>query len=106
MALNGLEHYLNLIGFGKPSERQRILQDCLKNFKNFRNVTESDISDMAEAFAKQTNAEGKSVFGCGRTKRFKGLMHWVHDHFCCDNPVSHNDFTLNAMNLLLEKEHL
>ncbi len=78
-ALNGIDYCLNMIGFTAATNRQRIRGDRLATFEDFRNVTEADVGDMAEAFSKHTNAEGKITFGHGRTKKLKGLMHWIHD---------------------------
>ncbi len=75
----------------------------MATFEDFCNVTEADIGDMAKAFSKRTNAEGKITFGHGCTKKLKGLMHWIHDRYRCNDPVNHIDFTLASMNELLEQ---
>ncbi len=102
-ALNGLNYCYNLIGFATQQHRQRLQDDGLATFEDFRNVMESDIGDMAEAFAKRSIAEGKIIFSHGRTKRLKGLMHWIQDCFRCNDQVDHNDFTLDAVHEALAR---
>ncbi len=81
MALDGVEYCLDIIGFNDAEERNRIMDDGLGEFSDFRTVTEADIGNMAEAFAKRMNANGKIIFGHGRTKGLKGLMHWIQDQY-------------------------
>ncbi len=101
-ALNGVNYCLNLMGFITHNNRHRIRDDGLSTYEDFCNVTDRDISEMSEAFAKRTNAEGKIVFGHGRTKKLKGFMHWIHDKYRCNDPINHIDFTLEAMNESLD----
>ena len=105
MDLDGVKHCLNVIGFNNANERNRIMDDGLAEFVNFKQVTERDISDMAEAFSKRTVADGRIIFGHGRTKGLKGLMHWVQDQYRCNDLIVFIDFTVNEMNLALERAH-
>ena len=71
----------------------------LGDFEDFRYLVDKDIRDMADEFAgKRTVANGKIVFGLGRTKKLTGLMHWVQD--CCrvNNIPDHNH--LKKLNLI------
>ena len=81
------------------------MDDGLGEFSDFKTATESNISDMAEAFAKRTNANGKIIFGHGRMKGLKGLMHWIQDQYRCNNQIVHVNFTLKEMHLALEQAH-
>ncbi len=69
----------------------------MDSFDAFKHVTESNIGDMAEAFAKQNAAEGKIIFVHGCTKKLKGLMHWIQDKHRCNGAIDHAEFTLAAM---------
>ena len=97
MALQGVNYCLNAINFTTANEQLRIWNDGLSSFDDFRNITEGDISDMAEGFGWRNADEGRIIFGHGHTKNLKGIMHWVHDKMRCNDPVSHNNFNLAAM---------
>ena len=59
MALDGVEYCLDIIGFNDAEERNRIMDDGLGEFSDFKTATESDISDMAEAFASAQMPMGR-----------------------------------------------
>ncbi len=103
MALVGVNYCLELIGFDDDEPRHWIMDDGQKEFEDFSNATEDDISDMAEAFRKRIVMEGRVLFGHGRIKKLKGLMHWVQDKLCCSDPIDHNKFTLDEMNEAIER---
>mgnify|MGYP007046699812 CR=1 FL=1 len=55
-------------------------------------LVENDIRDMADEFGKHTQANGRIVFGLGRTKKLTGVMHWIQDcHRASDIP-NHENF--------------
>jgi hypothetical protein len=66
-ALVGMNHVLNAIGFEGANERDNIMEAGLA------------ICDMADEFGKRAQANGRIVFGLGRTKNLVGVMHWVQD---------------------------
>ena len=80
-AVNPIGHCLSIIGFNTAQSRQRIMEDAFTTFEDFRLLNERDISKLAEAFGKCTQADGRIIFGLSRTKKLKGLMHWIQDHF-------------------------
>jgi hypothetical protein len=51
----------------------------ISEFEDFRYLVEKDIRDLADEFGKRSGANGKIVFGLGRTKKSTGVMHWVQD---------------------------
>ncbi len=102
-ALDGLNYCFNVIGFTTQQQRQRLQDDGIVTYEDFHHVTENDMGDMAEAFSKKTNAEGKIIFRHSQTKRLKRLMHWIQDCYQCNNQVDHNNFDLNAMHEALDR---
>ncbi len=98
MALIGVDYCLDLIGLEDDEQRQRIMNNGLADFKDFCIVTEDDIGDMAKVFGKRTVTEESILFGYGRIKRLKSLMHGVQDKLCCSDPINHKNFTLDEMN--------
>jgi hypothetical protein len=73
--LNGMAFILQTIGFTVAAERNSILEAGLAEYEDFRYLVEKDIRDMAEEFGKRTAANGRIVFGLGRTKKLTGVMH-------------------------------
>ncbi len=72
-ALVGMNHILNVIGFEGADERNNIMVGGLAQFEDFRYLVERDIRDMADDFGKRTQANGRIVFGLGRTKSWWAL---------------------------------
>jgi hypothetical protein len=76
----GMNHVLkNVIGFEGANERNNIMDAGLAQFEDFRYLVEKDVRDMADKFGKRTQANGRIVFGLGRTKKLVSVMHWVQD---------------------------
>ena len=74
-----VDSVLQTIGFINDDERNGIMTAGLAQFDDFRYLNEKDICDMADEFGKRTAANGRIVFGLGRTKKRVGAMHWVQD---------------------------
>jgi hypothetical protein len=74
-----VDSVLQTIGFINDGERNGIMAAGLAQFDDFRYLNEKDIRDMADEFGKRTAANGRIVFGLGRTKKLVGAMHWVQD---------------------------
>lgn len=69
-ALVEMNHVLNVIAFKGVNERDNIVEAGLaQSFEDFRYLVEKDICDMADEFGKRTQANGRIVFGLGRTKK-------------------------------------
>ena len=98
MMLIGVDKVLQVIGFESEAERTGIsMQTGLGRFEDFRYLVEKDIRDMADEFGKRTQANGRIVFGLGRTKKLTGVMHWVQDcHRASDIP-NHENFDEETM---------
>jgi hypothetical protein len=43
------------------------------------NLTEKDITELQESYAKRTQNAGQMYFGLQRTKRLKATLHWIQD---------------------------
>ena len=93
----GMESILQTIGFMAAEERASILAAGLAEYEDFRYLVEKDIRDMAEEFGKRTVANGRIVFGLGRTKKLTGVMHWIQDCFRADDTPTHTDFNNEAL---------
>ena len=91
-ALVGMNHVLNVIGFEGADDRNNIMDGGLAQFEDFRYLVERDIRDMADDFGKRTQANGRIVFGLGRTKKLVGVMHWVHDCYRASDVPNHEHF--------------
>lgn len=72
-----MDQILIWIGF-TDAQRPRLL-DEFETFEDLREWRDKDVSELAESFAKRTQAEGKMHFGMARTKRLKALIHWIQD---------------------------
>ena len=92
--LDGVNSVLQTIGFDLEAERVAIMEAGLNQFEDFRYLTEKDITDMASEFGKRTQAQGRIVFGLGRTKKLTGIMHWVQDCYRAGDTPSHEDFDI------------
>jgi hypothetical protein len=95
--LIGMDYVLNEIGFADEDERTSIMESGIGNFEDFRYLVEKDIRDMADEFGKRTVANGRIVFGLGRTKKLTGVMHWVQDCFRASDIPSHMNFNEGAL---------
>jgi hypothetical protein len=93
----GMKHVLNVIGFEGANERNNIMEAGLAQFEDFRYLVEKDISGMANEFGKRTQANGRIVFGLGRTKKFVGIMHWVQDCYRVSDILKHEHFDEEAL---------
>ena len=62
----------------------------LDGLADFIDVTENDIRDMAESFAKRSPAH-RFIFGMQQIKWLLGLMHWVQDQDRCSRPPTAAD---------------
>ena len=69
----GVAHVLLAIGFEVAVERTNIMVAGISEFEDFRYLVEKDIRDMADEFGKCSVANGKIVFGLGRTKKLTGV---------------------------------
>ena len=93
--LSGVGYVLQAIGFEVAGERVSIMEAGLNQFEDFRYLVEKDIRDMADEFGKRTQANGRIVFGLGRTKKLTGVMHWVQDCYQEANDVpDHGNFKM------------
>ena len=92
-----VDFVLQTIGFANDNERASIRAAGLEQFEDFRYLTEKDIRDMAEEFGKRTMANGRIVFGLGRTKKLIGAMHWVQDCYRSNDPPESVAFNEQAL---------
>ena len=90
----GVAFVLQAIGFTAEGERANLMEAGLAQFEDFRYLAEKDISAMASEFSKRTVAQGRIVFGLGRTKKLTGVMHWVQDCYRAGDVPTHEEFTV------------
>ncbi|KAI2504021.1 hypothetical protein MHU86_10454 [Fragilaria crotonensis] len=95
--LAGVDFVLQTIGFDVAAERAAIMEAGINMFDDFRYLTVKDISDMAAEFSKRTQAQGRIVFGLGRTKKLTGVMHWVQDCYRAGDVPDHEDFDVGIL---------
>ena len=97
LELVGVDFVLDVIGFNLAVERAGIMNAGLNSFEDFRYLTEKDIRDMADDFSKRTAANGRIVFGLGRTKKLVGVLHWVQDCYRADDVPDHVNFNMAVL---------
>jgi hypothetical protein len=72
---------LHWIGFRVQAERQSLINDCFTSFDDLSSLTSKDITSMASDFSSRTVANGRIIFGTGRTKLIRALIHWIGDFY-------------------------
>ena len=81
-----MDECLQWIGFANAAHCQAIRDKAgLDSITDFIDVTETNIRDMAESFAKHLPAQC-FIFGMRRIKWLLGLMHWFQDQDRCSRP--------------------
>ena len=95
--LVGMNFVVQTIGFDAAMERASIMEAGLGQFDNFRYLVDKDIREMASDFGKRTQAQGRIVFGLGRTKKLTGVMHWVQDSYRAGDAPDRMNFNMVAL---------
>ena len=98
-----IEHCLRVVGFTRQADRDLLINDGFESFDDFKNMKERDVNDAAEEFSKRTVNDGRIIFGNGRIRRLKGLMHWVQDAYRCNRKPDHTKFTRDAITTAIER---
>ena len=102
---------LQWIGYSNVAHCQAIRDEAgLDSLTDFIDVTETDIRDMAESFAKRSPAP-HFIFGMRQIKWFLGLMHWVQDQNRCSGPptaadVVEDDILKEVLNVSIRRAAL
>ena len=73
-----LRQCLIWIGFSAV-QRQRICSEAFQTFPDLLTLSEKDIHNLEESFAKRTPAATRIIFGQRRTKYLVAFVHWVKD---------------------------
>ena len=90
-AIAEMDQCLQWIRFANVAHRQAIRDEAgLDSLADFIDVTETNIRDMAESFAKRSPAQ-RFIFGMRRIKWLLSLMHWVQDQDRCSRPPTAPD---------------
>jgi hypothetical protein len=92
VGLVGVDFVFDMIGCDLVAEREGLMDAGLNQFEDFRYLTEKDIRDTADDFVKRTIADGRIVFGLGRTKKLVGVLHWIQDCSRADDVPDHANF--------------
>jgi len=66
------------IGFDVVANRQALRSE-IAEIKDMVDLTEKDITELQESYAKRTQNAGQMYFGLQRTKQLKATLHWVQD---------------------------
>ena len=91
VAIAEVDQCLQWIRFANVAHRQAIRDNAgLDGLADFIDVTETDIRDMAESFAKHSPAQC-FIFGMRPIKWLLSLMHWVQDQDRCSRPPTAAD---------------
>ena len=78
VAVNIMNQVLIWIGFDVVANRQALRSE-IAEIKDMVDLTEKDITELQESYAKRTQNTGRMYFGLQRTKRLKATLHWVQD---------------------------
>ena len=78
VAVNIMNQVLIWIGFDVVANRQALRSE-IAEIKDMVDLTEKDITELQESYAKRTQNAGRMYFGLQRTKRLKATLHWVQD---------------------------
>ena len=90
-AMAKVDQCLQWIGFANAAHRQAIRDEAgLDSLADFIDVTITNIRDMAESFAKHSQAQC-FIFGMQQIKWLLHLMHWVQDQDRCSCPPTAAD---------------
>ena len=75
---NIMNQVLIWIGFDVVANRQALRSE-IAEIKDMVDLTEKDITELQESYAKRTQNAGQMYFGLQRTKQLKATLHWVQD---------------------------
>jgi len=78
VVVNIMNQVLIWIGFDVVANRQALCSE-IAEIKDMVDLTEKDITELQELYAKRTQNAGQMYFGLQRTKRLKATLHWVQD---------------------------
>jgi len=78
VVVNMINHVLIWIGFDVVANRQALCSE-IAEIKDMVDLTEKDITELQESYAKRTQNAGRMYFGLQSTERLKATLHWVQD---------------------------
>jgi len=78
VVVNIMNQALIWIGFDIVANRQALRSE-IAEIKDMVDLTEKDITELQESYAKRTQNAGRMYFGLQRTKQLKATLHWVQD---------------------------
>jgi hypothetical protein len=67
------------IGFDAAANNHQALHSEIAEIKDTTELTEKDITELEESYAKRTPNAERMYFGLQRTKQLKATLHWVQD---------------------------
>ena len=79
VVVNMMNQVLIWIGFDDVVANRQALCSEIAEIKDMVDLTEKDITELQESYAKRTQNAGRMYFGLQRTKRLKATLHWVQD---------------------------
>ena len=79
---DAMDTVLQWIGFENIGTRERLCNEGLRTFGDFKTMKEKDICNLAESYGRRTAADGRFIFGLRRVRYLLGLIHWVQDFHC------------------------
>ena len=79
--IDQIRQMLTWIGFDNQGNQTSIIDDAFSTFADIQNLTEKDVTELSESFARRTSQNDRINFGIRRTKRIKHMMHWVQDFY-------------------------
>lgn len=87
---------LQFIGLG-GARAERIMEEGLETYEDFRTLTEDDIQSMVTTMSKRTIADGRVVIKVGESRKLKALMHWIQDFYRCSDEPSFDVLNQDAL---------
>ena len=78
VAVNIMNQVLIWIGFDVVANRHALRSE-IAEIKDMVDLTEKDITELQELYAKRTQNAGRMYLGLQCTKRLKATLHWIQD---------------------------
>ena len=79
--IDQIRQMLTWIGFDNEGNQNSIINDAFSTFADIQDLSEKDVTELSESFARRTAQNDRIIFGICRTKRIKHMMHWVQDFY-------------------------
>jgi hypothetical protein len=92
-----MDTILQWVGFDNVATRNRLREEGISSFEAIRNLDEKAVTQIEDSFGRRSVADGRAIFGAGRTGLLIGLVHWVLDQDRLSKKPSLDEFQGDAV---------